>query len=184
METGGEYLRDLVERIDQPAPVDVQKSYLAKHPRPDKKQDRVPHRKRPPGSIHGNSRVLITIGDETKSAHAWAKLRGFFPAKIINRIANRWHPTAAVLGNEGELRTDAHIRLGLPVPEMLPSGPPKGTPKVSSPPKPAPMTNCPIGMQRGRVTFSGDFELTPDKADELALNLIRMAEDIRRDMRR
>lgn len=183
------YLRDIVARLDGPAPsMEVQESYARQHP----------HERRPRAGHHGNAKHIIEIDGERKSANAWSVARGFKPQTVNNRIQCGWHPVVAVLGERGESKVDAHWRLKLKathshtnkhkdaalakqrrtppvVMAVAPAARALPIAQVQSEPHPW----CAIYMKGARIEFDGSYSLSPDKADELALNLIRMASDIR-----
>lgn len=185
---GGEYMRDLVERLDEPAPIDVQASYLAQHPRPTKKPaaQKVPHRKREASANHGNAKRLIEVDGVTMSAHSWAKSKGWSVSKVNNRINCGWDPVVAVKAPPGMGKEAAHALHSRPYlfvchsKSHLKDRIAKQHERVV----PSRSEYCVVCIHGNRIEFTGSHSLTPDKADELALNLIRMAEDIRKEQRR
>jgi hypothetical protein len=150
----------------------------AQHPGPVKK----PHRKSPPGTLHGSTKHAIEVDGVTKSATAWAKSKGWTLSKVYNRINCGWDPVVAVRAAPGMGKEAAHALHKRPIIFVCQSKShlKNRVAKLHTRVVPSRSEIAVACMHGDRIEFAGSYTLTPDKADELALNLIRMAGDIRK----
>jgi RNA polymerase nonessential primary-like sigma factor len=77
----------------------------------------------------------ISIDGVAKPVTAWSRERGLGTSTVRDRIRHGWHERAAVLGERGEHKQEAHDRLGLT--PTTPCAPRKAAPKAEPAPRPA-----------------------------------------------
>lgn len=66
------------------------------------------------GNRNRSNPLSIKMNGVTKRAAQWGREYGLEPVSLVSsRVHNGWHPKAAVLGKQGETKTEAHHRLQL-----------------------------------------------------------------------